>query len=202
MRKILLLGATMAVAAVAPAVAWTTDTTSTTQAQKQAQKQMQTQQQGQRQGQQATAASNVIVNTAGQGAAVQPPQDRQTAVSSAIAPSFGSFNPCVGQSASMAAQAPVFGLSVGGQTMDHECQMLRLGTMGDVVAARYYLCLQDRDIRMAYKQAGMPCPADMPPPAPVVAAAVPPPPTAPARPEWCYTASPAELRRHRTECRA
>lgn len=84
----------------------------------------------------------------------------QEPVATAYAPSFGTVNPCVGTSASLGAQFQLFGLSAGGQNMDEECRMLRLGTQADVVAARNLICLQSSDARTAYYEAGLPCPAD------------------------------------------
>jgi hypothetical protein len=86
--------------------------------------------------------------------------DYHEPVATAYAPSFGTVNPCVGTSASLGAQFQLFGLSAGGQNMDEECRMLRLGTQADVIAARNLICLQSSDARTAYYEAGLPCPAD------------------------------------------
>lgn len=77
---------------------------------------------------------------------------------------------------------------------------------GNREAAIAVACVTDEDMREAYRLIGQPCPQDRgavaasPPPAMVVATPVPSPSVAaPARPDWCLTASPAE-RRRRPEC--
>ena len=84
----------------------------------------------------------------------------QLPVATAYAPSFGTVNPCVGTSASLGAQFQLFGLSAGGQQMDEECRILRLGSPADVEAARNLICIESSDARTAYYEAGLPCPAD------------------------------------------
>jgi len=79
-------------------------------------------------------------------------------VASAIAPSFyNGANPCLGSAASASGQAPMFGLSFGGQQMDVSCQALRLG---EVAVAREVLCIDDRSYRRARFSVGDPCNAD------------------------------------------
>ena len=79
-------------------------------------------------------------------------------VSSAIAPSFyNGGNPCLGPAASAAGQAPVFGLSFGGQQMDEVCRARMLGEMD---TAREVECQDSRSFRNAAYTVGRPCAAD------------------------------------------
>jgi hypothetical protein len=125
-----------------------------------------------------------------------------------IPPNVVGGNPCaVGASGGLAVSG--FGIAGGATWADKQCerrqQAALLYNIGKPRAATELMC-QDDNVRAALRVAGEPCVADqMQQPAarataPVVAAPVAVPVTAKkARPEWCYTASPAELRRH-TEC--
>jgi hypothetical protein len=128
-----------------------------------------------------------------------------------IPPNVVGGNPCaVGASAGLAVSG--FGISGGGTWADKQCerrqQAALLYNMGHGTAATELLC-QDDHVRAALRAVGEPCTADRPAaavaaatpqPAPVVRAAT----VAPAlpantRPDWCWTAGPAELRHH-AEC--
>ena len=122
----------------------------------------------------------------GSGGTSQMPPD------TAVAPSYGTANPCVGAAAGVGAQTPMFGLSFGGQRPDVACQVLRLGKPYDVDAARDYLCREHPDLRQAYADIGHPClPEQQPKVTPVASKQ---------KPEWCVTTSGIELRNH-PECR-
>jgi len=133
-----------------------------------------------------------------------------------IPPNVVGGNPCsVGASGGMALAG--FGIAAGGTWADRQCerrqQAALLFNIGKQKAAVALMC-QDDNVRNALRMAGEGCPADIaaaaPPPvaaAPVPVAAAPAAPAArvmpvaakPARPDWCDTASAAELRRH-SEC--
>jgi hypothetical protein len=127
-----------------------------------------------------------------------------------IAPNVMGGNTCaVGASGGIA--TPGFGLALGATWADRACELRQqaalLYNMGEQKSALELMCQND-NIRSAMRIAARPCAADIPVPAPAAAApvaAVAPPamPVAakPGRPEWCYTASAAELRRH-AECAA
>ena len=126
-----------------------------------------------------------------------------------IPPNVVGGNPCaIGASAGLSMAG--FGIAGGATWADRQCerrqQAALLFNIGKPKAATELLC-QDDNIRAALRVAGEPCVADTPPvaaaaAAPVAAPASLVPPAAPAkliRPEWCYTAGPAELRHH-AEC--
>jgi hypothetical protein len=131
-----------------------------------------------------------------------------------IPPNVVGGNPCsVGASAGMSVAG--FGIAGGATWADKQCerrqQAALLYNIGKQKAATELLC-QDENIRAALRVSGEPCAADMAPGAaaasapvaqatPVLAAAKiePAPAAKPIRPEWCYTAGPAELRHHQ-EC--
>lgn len=117
-------------------------------------------------------------------------------VATAVAPSFYGASPCTGGSAGVAGQAPVFGLSFGGQQMDVSCQALR--AEGSPIAMAV-LCRDSREYRAARSDIGQPCAQDRPQ-APVVQAVAVTPVQPMRRPDWCLTASQAERARH-VECR-
>jgi hypothetical protein len=129
-----------------------------------------------------------------------------------IPPNVMGGNPCaVGASGGIS--TPGFGLAMGATWADRACerrqQAALLFNMGEQKVALELMC-QDDNIRAAMKVAARPCTADIPaqPPvtsaAPVMATTVATPAqpqvlrmaAKPARPEWCYTASAAEQRRH------
>jgi hypothetical protein len=131
-----------------------------------------------------------------------------------IPPNVVGGNPCaIGASGGLAVSG--FGIAGGATWADKQCerrqQAALLYNFGKQKAATELMC-QDDSVRAALRIAGEPCVADqMQPPAAHAAAAMPvaitpvAAPAAPvaapvaakkARPEWCYTASPAELRRH------
>jgi hypothetical protein len=108
----------------------------------------------------------------------------QFPAASAYAPSFAGANPCTGPASSLGAQFQLFGLSVGGQTMDRVCQLLELHQQA---AALEYLCDQDRGVRNALARTGSPCIADR------QASVTPvnnPTPAPQPRPKWCSRARP------------
>lgn len=129
-----------------------------------------------------------------------------------IPPSVVGGNPCaVGASGGVA--LPGFGLALGGTWADKACerrqQAALMFNMGETKVA-YELMCQDEHVHQAMVSSGKPCTADAVPVAQAQAATIPPPaapvtvvaataPTKPARPEWCWTASKAELR-GRAEC--
>ncbi|HEY7581884.1 MAG TPA: hypothetical protein VH855_30160 [Acetobacteraceae bacterium] len=127
-----------------------------------------------------------------------------------IPPNVVGGNPCaVGASGGLAVSG--FGIAGGATWADKQCerrqQAALLYSIGKPRAATELMC-QDDNVRAALRVAGEPCAADQvqqpaahaAATAPVLAAPVAAPVTAEkVRPEWCYTASPAELRRH-TEC--
>jgi hypothetical protein len=138
-----------------------------------------------------------------------------------IPPNVTGGNPCaVGASGGLAVAG--FGFSAGGTWADRACerrqQAALLFNMGEQKVALELMC-QDDNIRSAMKIGGKPCTTDVAvavAPAPVAQAPIAAPvaqapvaapvarvvsvavaePTKPARPEWCYTASPAEQRAH------
>ena len=127
-----------------------------------------------------------------------------------IPPNVVGGNPCaVGASGGLAVAG--FGIAGGGTWADRACerrqQAALLFNMGEQKVALELMC-QDDNVRSAMKLGGKPCSADVPlAQAPVAAAMAQAPPTVavtpvtavpskPARPEWCYTASPAEQRAH------
>ncbi len=129
-----------------------------------------------------------------------------------IPPSVVGGNPCaVGASGGLS--LPGFGVALGGTWADKACerrqQAALMFNMGEAKVA-YELMCQDEHVHQAMVSSGKPCTADtapiaqaqtstiQPPAAPVtnVAAIAP---TKPPRPEWCWTASKAELR-GRAEC--
>jgi hypothetical protein len=126
-----------------------------------------------------------------------------------IPPNVVGGNPCaIGASAGLSMAG--FGIAGGATWADKQCerrqQAALLFNIGKAKAATELLC-QDDNIRAALRVSGEPCVADAPPVAAAVAAPVARmgatvPPAAPVkliRPEWCYTAGPAELRHH-SEC--
>jgi hypothetical protein len=128
-----------------------------------------------------------------------------------IPPNVVGGNPCaIGASAGLSMAG--FGIAGGATWADRQCerrqQAALLFNIGKPKAATELLC-QDDNIRAALRVAGEPCVADAPPvaaaavaPVPATAPLVPPAaPAKPIRPEWCYTAGPAELRHH-AECQA
>lgn len=77
----------------------------------------------------------------------------------AVAPSYGSANPCSGIPTSGAAQgAGFFGFSFGTSNFDESC---RLNEARGNPVAMAYLCRYDPKIRLAAMDAGLPCPQDM-----------------------------------------
>jgi hypothetical protein len=130
-----------------------------------------------------------------------------------IPPSVLGGNTCaVGASGGIA--TPGFGLALGATWADRACELRQqaalLYNMGEQKTALELMCQND-NIRAAMRIAARPCAADIPAPAPAaavapatVAAVTPlamPVAAKPARPDWCYTASAAEQRRH-GECAA
>jgi hypothetical protein len=123
-----------------------------------------------------------------------------------IPPNVVGGNPCaIGASAGLSMAG--FGIAGGATWADRQCerrqQAALLFNIGKPKAATELLC-QDDNIRAALRVSGEPCVADTHPAgaAAVVPVMAPAPPVAPAkpiRPEWCYTAGPAELRHH-AEC--
>jgi hypothetical protein len=107
----------------------------------------------------------------------------QFPAASAYAPSFYGANPCTGPAASLGAQFQLFGLSVGGQSMDRVCQLLELH---QPTAALEYLCDQDSGVRNALARTGTPCIADRQTPVTPVADNS----TPVQRPAWCKRAKP------------
>jgi hypothetical protein len=107
----------------------------------------------------------------------------QFPAASAYAPSFYGANPCTGPAASLGAQFQLFGLSVGGQSMDRVCQLLELH---QPTAALEYLCDQDSGVRNALARTGTPCLADRQTPVTPVADNT----TPVQRPAWCKRAKP------------
>lgn len=88
--------------------------------------------------------------------------------------------------------------------MDVECQMLRLGGQGDVVAARNLICLQSAQAREAYLEAGLPCPADRAKYAEAQHAVPVSVPAAPMHPSYCEAGrgwTTAQLQARYQECR-
>jgi hypothetical protein len=130
-----------------------------------------------------------------------------------IPPSIVGGNACaVGASAGMSMAG--FGIAGGATWADKQCerrqQAALLFNMGEQQVALALMC-QDDNVRAAMRVGGKPCTGDVPvaavAPAPVAQAVAPAPaaravsvaaaaPAKPARPEWCYTASRAELRAH------
>jgi len=128
-----------------------------------------------------------------------------------IPPNVVGGNPCaVGASGGLAVAG--FGIAAGGTWADRACerrqQAALLFNMGEQKVALELMC-QDDNVRSAMKLGGKPCLADIPlAQAPVAAAVAQAPSATPltpvataappqrARPEWCYTASPAEQRAH------
>ena len=129
-----------------------------------------------------------------------------------IPPSVVGGNPCaVGASGGVA--LPGFGLALGGTWADKACerrqQAALMFNMGETKVA-YELMCQDEHVHQAMVSSGKPCTVDAVPVAEAQAATIPPPaapvtvvaataPAKPVRPEWCWTASKAELR-GRAEC--
>jgi hypothetical protein len=129
-----------------------------------------------------------------------------------IPPSVVGGNPCaVGASGGVA--LPGFGLALGGTWADKACerrqQAALMFNMGETKVA-YELMCQDEHVHQAMVSSGKPCTADAVPVTQAQAATIPPPaapvtvvaataPAKPVRPEWCWTASKAELR-GRAEC--
>jgi hypothetical protein len=134
-----------------------------------------------------------------------------------IPPNVVGGNPCaIGASGGLSMAG--FGIAAGATWADKQCerrqQAALLFNIGKAKAATELLC-QDDNVRAALRTAGEPCVADqvavvapasvataapLPLPhavVPVAATAVPA--AKPLRPEWCYTAGPAELRHH-AEC--
>jgi hypothetical protein len=111
---------------------------------------------------------------------------QQLPAASAYAPSFYGANPCTGPASSLGAQFQLFGLSVGGQSMDRVCQLLELHQDR---AALEYLCDQDSGVRNALARTGSPCMADRQ--TPVTPVNDNPTPPAPVHhPAWCKRARP------------
>lgn len=122
---------------------------------------------------------------------------RVVTVPTAIAPSFYGANPC-SNSASAGGAGMGFGFSFGGQWTERECRdqewfrFLYMAGLPGVGNA--YACASSDRVRAAFNAAGVPCSGSAPqaapaqPPAPVAAPLR-------ARPDWCLTASVAELRR-------
>jgi hypothetical protein len=127
-----------------------------------------------------------------------------------IAPSVVGGNPCsVGASGGVS--LPGFGVALGGTWADKACERRQeaalLFNMGENKVAVELMC-QDDSVRNAMRVSGRPCTADIQPaavaqapalatvPVTTVAAGAP---KKPERPEWCWTASKAELR-GRAEC--
>lgn len=152
------------------------------------------------------AQAIAIVGDGGGGGTVGRTQ-RIVTVPGVVPPSFYGANPC-SNSASGGGAGMGFGISIGGQWSEQECRdqewfrFLHMAGQGNVATA--YICGRNTAIRQAYRDAGQPCPQDVPAvaplpvagttPAPVGVQAAPPP--ASARPDWCGTASPAERRRY------
>jgi hypothetical protein len=141
-----------------------------------------------------------------------------------VAPNIVGGNPCaIGASGGIAVSG--FGITGGATWADKQCerrqQAALLYNIGKQRAAVELMC-QDDNVRVALRVSGEPCTADQQvaqqpptiaaiPAAPVIATAAAPvaasvAPVAPthvetqaSRPEWCYTASVAEMRRH-AEC--
>ncbi len=129
-----------------------------------------------------------------------------------IPPNVVGGNPCA-VGASGGVSAPGFGLALGATWADKACerrqQAALLFNMGEQKVALELMC-QDDNVRTAMRVGGKPCLADPAAAAAAAPVAVPvaqasaarPLPAAtaappkPARPEWCYTASPAEQRAH------
>jgi hypothetical protein len=129
-----------------------------------------------------------------------------------IPPSVVGGNPCA-VGASGGVSLPGFGIAAGGTWADRACerrqQSALLFNMNKPRAAVELLC-QDEHVREAMRLVGEPCVADIAPVAAAASVAAAAPPVAaviapvsvvapkPVRPEWCYTASSAELRRNTT----
>lgn len=133
-----------------------------------------------------------------------------------IAPNVVGGNPCaIGASGGLAVSG--FGISGGATWADKQCerrqQAALLFNIGKQRAAVELMC-QDDNVRVALRVSGEPCTADQAiaqKPATIAAALLVPAVAAPVaavatpvaaqngRPEWCYTASEAERRRH-AEC--
>lgn len=102
--------------------------------------------------------------------------------------------PC-GRNTSAGVTTGFFGLSFGNNTMDVVCQ---LHTIGQNEAAKQYLCIERSDVRKAFEEIGQPCADD---PVRQIKERVP---TGGLdhrvyKYDWCYTASPGELKQHK-EC--
>jgi hypothetical protein len=137
-----------------------------------------------------------------------------------IAPNISGGNPCLVGAAGGVAVAG-FGATFGGGWEDKGCERRNsaalLNNIGEKAVAVALMC-QDDNVRRAFIEAGQPCLADRPPavvstvagprtsqidpavirrqePQPNVVAVA----TKPARPDWCWTSSPQELRSH-PEC--
>lgn len=122
-------------------------------AQRQGQQQGQAQAQGQGQHQNATASNQGV--TVGGNSYSTPRQ-----VSSAIAPSITTINPCGGVAASGALQTGLFGISLGaGGGFDKMCQIAMYSSNP---VAFQYACRNMDGFRDAARDAGMPCAMDRP----------------------------------------
>lgn len=138
---------------------------------------------------------NVVVNNSASGGNGAGYNVGRFPAASAYAPSFGSASPCTGSAMSGGGQGLV-GVSLGFQQMDKFCQVDRLGnlnTAGQRIDFAWQCLDRGAEFRKAAANAGYPCPEAKPKVQE----------TATVKeywPDWCYTASPGEVRQHE-ECR-